>query len=115
MTIKEARVILLCNNVLELVFAQSKGVISEELLGNGEIDLYDLKKEAIKIVLNELDKQDTEINKLKRQAKFAAMEFEKSINLHDKVIDELIKAFKQDDVRSEVELREYFYKKAAGK
>ena len=69
MTVKEARIILLCNNVVEAIYAQKKGALSEELLnqdGEGGFDLEILKEEAIKIVLDELQKQDTEINKLNK-------------------------------------------------
>lgn len=65
MTVKEARIILLCNNVMEVIYAQSKGALSKDLLSEEDnYDLDELKKQAIEIVLKELEKQDTEINKL---------------------------------------------------
>lgn len=71
MTVKDARIILVCENMLDLFYAQSKGAFSAEMQAFFEVmdevdealDLNDLKKEAVPIILKELDRLTEEINK----------------------------------------------------
>ena len=64
MTVKDARIILVCENILDLFYAQSKGAFSAEMVAFFEamdeadeaLDLNELKKEAVPIILAELDR-----------------------------------------------------------
>lgn len=63
MNIKEAKIILYCNNLAELAFA---GVL--HLLNNdNDNDLNILKEEALEIVLSELEKKDKIINEMAKE------------------------------------------------
>ena len=87
MTVKEARIILLCNNIIELVFAESRGAISKEIIEGESIDLNILKEEAIRVVLNELENNykilDSLKSKLEEHIKHCEQEAEGS--LHNEV------------------------------
>ena len=69
--IKEAKLILLCNNIVELFFAVNEGQ-KQELFKNDywkfendeEIDLIKLKTIANEIVLKELEKKDKIIDEM---------------------------------------------------
>ena len=70
--------------------------------------------EAIKTVLNLLQKQKKEIEKYKKLYQKALNDAVVTAhdNMHkDKIIDELAKAFKQDDVRSVEEIKRFYERK----
>lgn len=70
--------------------------------------------EAIKTVLNLLQKQKKEIEKYKKLYQKALNDAVVTAhdNMHkDKIIDELAKAFKQDDVRSVEEIKQFYERK----
>ena len=66
MTIKEARILLCCENVVDVMYAISLGKLSEEEICDEDdgFDLNNLQEEATQIVLKELDKKDKVINEL---------------------------------------------------
>ena len=70
--------------------------------------------EAIETVLNLIQEQEKEIEKYKKLYQKALDDA--VVTAHDnmqkdKIIDELAKAFKQDDVRSVEEIKQYFERK----
>lgn len=70
---------------------------------------------AIETVLNLIQEKDKEIEKYKKLYQKALNDAVVTAhdNMHkDKIIDELAKAFKQDDVRSVEEIKQYFEKQA---
>lgn len=69
---------------------------------------------AIETVLNLIQEKDKEIEKYKKLYQKALNDAVVTAhdNMHkDKIIDELAKAFKQDDVRSVEEIKQYFERK----
>ncbi len=69
--IKEAKLILLCNNIVELIVVihegRKQGLYKNkfwDLDNDEELDLDKLKKIAIELVLKELEKQDNRIKEL---------------------------------------------------
>lgn len=74
--------------------------------------------EAIETVLNLIQEQEKEIEKYKKLYQKALDDA--VVTAHDnmqkdKIIDELAKAFKQDDARSVEEIKQYFEKQAKEK
>lgn len=70
--------------------------------------------EAIETVLNLIQEKDKEIEKCKKLYQKALNDAVVTAhdNMHkDKIIDELAKAFKQDDVRSVEEIKQFFERK----
>ena len=70
--------------------------------------------EAIETVLNLIQEQEKEIEKYKKlyQKALDAVVVTAHDNMQkDKIIDELAKAFKQDDARSVEEIKQYFERK----
>lgn len=86
---------------------------------NGWTGYYDTElkelQQAIETVLNLIQEKDKEIEKYKKLYQKALNDAVVTAhdNMHkDKIIDELAKAFKQDDVRSVEEIKRYFEKQA---
>ena len=70
--------------------------------------------EAIETVLNLIQEKDKEIEKYKKLYQKALNDAVVTAhdNMHkDKIIDELAKAFKQDDVRSVEEIKQFYERK----
>lgn len=89
MTIEEAKVILLCDNVADLVAMQMQDFISQKtLLEIIEIDLNVIKKCATELILEELKNQENIINDLKR--KILNYENKNNIVIDEKTIEETI-------------------------
>lgn len=83
MTIKEARILLCCENVVDVMYAISLGKLSEEEICDEDdgFDLNNLQEEATQIVLKELDKKDKVIeqkNKLIKSQKQYIKDLEES-------------------------------------
>lgn len=73
---------------------------------------------AIETVLNLIQEQEKEVEQYKKLYQKALDDavITAHDNMHkDKIIDELAKAFKQDDVRSVKEIKQYFEKQAKEK
>lgn len=60
MDIKEAKIILYCNNLAELSFAGVLHLLNDD----NDNDLNILKEEALEIVLSELEKKEAIINEI---------------------------------------------------
>lgn len=66
--IQDAKVLLLCNNIVELFFAKKQNIFSKDfndyLENNEDLDLNDIKTVALEVVLNHLSKQEKIIDEL---------------------------------------------------
>lgn len=81
--------------------------------GYYDTELKELQQ-AIETVLNLIQEKDKEIEQYKKLYQKALDDavITAHDNMHkDKIIDELAKAFKQDDVRSVEEIKQYFERK----
>lgn len=81
--------------------------------GYYDTELKELQQ-AIETVLNLIQEQEKEIEQYKKLYQKALDDavITAHDNMHkDKIIDELAKAFKQDDVRSVEEIKQYFERK----
>lgn len=96
MTIEEAKIILLCDNIADLVAMQTQGLISQKtLLEIVEIDLNVIKKCATELILEELKNQENTINDLKR--KILNYENENNMSIDGKTIEETINNWTDKD------------------
>ena len=89
--IKEAKLILLCNNIVELIVVihegRKQGLYKNkfwDLDNDEELDLDKLKKIAIELVLKELEKQDNRIKEL-----------ESDKEIKDKMIDAMLEVIEE--------------------
>ena len=84
----------------------------EEIFGN--VPFKDIKK-IQKYIQEKIENKDREIEKLEKQSKSidrqAQQYFEQTIYLN-KIIDLMARAFKQDDIRTVEEIKQYFESKA---
>lgn len=92
--IKEAKLILLCNNIVELIIVihegRKQGLYKNkfwDLDNDEELDLDKLKEIAIELVLKELDKQDNRIKEL-----------ESDKEIKDKTIREMTEFISNTDI-----------------
>lgn len=77
------------------------------------IQLKDVDITAIETVLNMLKEKDKQIAKYEKIYKeYDCYRWVKEIEKKDKIIDLMAKAFKQDDVRSVEEIKQYFERKS---
>ena len=94
MTIEEAKIILLCDNLTDLVAMQAQGFISQKtLLEIIEIDLNVIKKCAAELILEKLKNQENIINDLKRKI----LNYENNMVINEKTIEETINNWTNKD------------------
>ena len=83
---------------------------------NNYYSTYDL--DCIDVVLNLIQEQEVELKRLDKEAQEyfettirQSKDFDSQLQKKDEIIDELAKAFKQDDVRTLEEIKQFYERK----